>query len=113
MKVELKANGNENRNGNYKRVTSFEDNCKVENSEQAEQAIREAIQARFGEDAIIKKVTDKESQVRGIDYKIKNPISGKVLNIDVKVRDASACEKYWKGNQDIAIEYKQGGAEYG
>lgn len=96
-----------------KRITSFKDNCKIENSEQAEQAIREAILAKFGSDTLIKKVTEKELQLRGIDYKIKNPKTGRVLNIDVKVRDASSCEKYWKGNQDIAIEFKQGNAEYG
>lgn len=96
-----------------KRITSFESNLAIENSEEALLAIEKAIKDRFGADTLIEKITDRESQLLGIDYKITNPKTQRTLNIDVKVRLASTVEKYWYGKQDAAFEFKQGKSDVG
>jgi len=95
-----------NNDYSHKRVTDFNSNCQLENSPEASLIIRRAISSQFGNKVTITKVTDKPRQLQGIDFIVVTP-EGKEINIDVKVRDAKSCERFWKGTQDCAVEWSQ------
>ena len=95
--------------------TVYQKNLIIESHPEALQLLKAWVDKKYPNSRLMK-VTDRDRQLKGIDY-IVETADDNYINIDIKVRDAASFpQRYWKNdpaNQDIAVEFKQGDSPYG